>query len=240
MSSGSADLVRVEGLERSFRGRPVLRGVDLRVSAGQVVGLLGPNGAGKTTTFRIVAGLDRPDAGRVLLDGRDLSGLALHERARLGLGYLPQEPSVFRDLSVVDNLALVLEVSGRRRPASRALAILEDFGLDHLAGQRAATLSGGERRRLEIARALCTEPRVLVCDEPLTGVDPKAAAGLGALLRSLAARGVGVLLTDHNVREALRACDRAALLVDGRVVVEGTAAELEASEVAREAYLGSS
>jgi lipopolysaccharide export system ATP-binding protein len=240
VSSGSADLLRVEGLSRTIRRRPILRGVGLTVGAGEVVGLLGPNGAGKTTTFKIIAGLDRPEAGRVLLSGRDLGGLPLHRRARLGLGYLPQEPSVFRGLSVLDNVALVLEVAGRRRARQGAESLLEEFGLGHLGQQAGSTLSGGERRRLELARAVCREPAVLVCDEPLTGVDPKAAAELRELIRTLAARGMGVLLTDHNVGEALLACDLASLLVDGRVVESGSSKDLAASEVARALYFGDS
>lgn len=238
MSSGSSDLLEVEGLERRIRGRPILRGVGLRVGAGEVVGLLGPNGAGKTTTFRIVAGLDRPDRGRVLLDGQDLRGLPLHRRARLGLGYLPQDPSVFRGLTVLDNVALAFEVVGARGPRRKAEALLGEMGLGRLAPQLGSTLSGGERRRLELARALASGPKVLVCDEPLTGVDPLAAADLRGLLRGLAARGLAVLLTDHNVGEALRACDRASLLVDGLVVEQGTPAELAASERARSLYFG--
>ena len=241
MSSGSDDLLLVRGLERRIRGKPILSGVDLTVAPGEVVGLLGPNGAGKTTTFRIIAGLERPDAGRVVLDGKDLGTLPLHLRAREGLGFLPQEPSVFRGLSVVENVALVLELvpgADRKSCRARAMRVLEDFGLEEHAMQRAATLSGGERRRLELARAVCREPRLLVCDEPLTGVDPKAAAELRVLLRGLAARGVAVLLTDHNVTEALRACDRASLLVDGVVIEHGTAAELASSARARAVYFG--
>ena len=202
------------------------------------MGLLGPNGAGKTTTFRLIAGLDRAEGGRVVLEGRDLEGLPLHRRVGLGLGYLPQEPSVFRGLTAVQNVAVALEVGGRPEPRRGAERMLERFGLSAVGAQRASTLSGGERRRLELARAVALEPRVLVCDEPLTGVDPMAAAELRELLRSLAAEGMAVLLTDHNVAEALPACDRAALLVEGVVVEEGTAGQLANSERAKRLYLG--
>jgi lipopolysaccharide export system ATP-binding protein len=239
-SSASSELLRVEGLRRSFRGRLVLRGLDLTVSPGEVVGLLGPNGAGKTTAFKLIAGLDRPQGGRVLLGRRDLSGLPLSRRARLGLGYLPQEPSVFRGLSALDNVALALELRGGSRRGARAEAakVLEEFGLGALGGQRASTLSGGERRRLELARAVCLKPALLVCDEPLTGVDPRAASELREMLRGLARGGLAVLLTDHNVAQALPACDRAALLVDGLVVEEGSASDLARSARARALYFG--
>ena len=249
-STQGPPLLQVDGLERTIegwfgrwwrrgrQGRKILRGVSLALDAGEVLGLLGPNGAGKTTTFRLVAGLDVPDAGRVLLRGEDLSGLDLSERVRRGLGYVPQEPSVFRGLSALDNVALALELAGERSPRDKAAEVLEEFGLQDLATQRASTLSGGERRRLELARAVCLRPAVLICDEPLTGVDPKASAELRDLIRELARGGMAVLLTDHNVAEALPACDRASLIVDGVIVEEGTAAELARSESAKALYFG--
>jgi lipopolysaccharide export system ATP-binding protein len=225
------------GLTKSFRGRTVVDGLDLQVRPGEIVGLLGPNGAGKTTTFKMILGLIRQDRGTVSF-GRDLDGLPLHRRARLGLGYLPQGPSVFRRLSVRDNLLVLLEALGKPDPTGRAADLLARFDLQGLAGQWARTLSGGERRRLELARALCSDPRILLSDEPFSGVDPIAASGVTAAFEDLASGGVGVLLTDHTVREALGVCDRVYLLVEGRVVETGTPAEIRASEVARRLYLG--
>ena len=225
------------GLTKTYRGRTVVDGVDLRVSPGEVVGLLGPNGAGKTTTFKMILGLVRQDRGTVSFGG-ELDGLPLHRRARLGLGYLPQGPSVFRRLSVRDNLLVLLETLGKPDPPGRADALLSRFELQALAEQRASTLSGGERRRLELARALCSEPRVLLSDEPFSGVDPIAAGAVTAAFADLAAGGVGLLLTDHTVREALAACDRVYVLVEGRVVETGTPDDIRNSEVARRLYLG--
>ena len=231
-------MLEVEDLRRSIRGLPILRGVHISVGAGEVVGLLGPNGAGKTTTFRLIAGLDESDGGCVYLEGEDLAGLPLHLRARRGLGFLPQETSVFRRLTVLENVLLVLQLVDRGASRTDAMDVLSRFGIADHADQKAETLSGGERRRLELARATCRKPRLLLCDEPLTGVDPKAATELRHLLRELASSGMSVLLTDHNVAEALRACDRAYLLVDGVVVEEGTASELLSSERAKALYFG--
>jgi lipopolysaccharide export system ATP-binding protein len=231
------DTLVASGLTKSFRGRTVVDGVDLRVRPGEVVGLLGPNGAGKTTTFKLILGLVRQDRGTVSFGG-DLDGLPLHRRARRGLGYLPQGPSVFRRLSVRDNLLVLLEALGKPDPVGRAAELLARFDLQGLADQRALTLSGGERRRLELARALCSGPRVLLSDEPFSGVDPIAASAVTTAFEDLAAGGVGVLLTDHTVREALGACDRIYLLVEGRVVETGTPEEIRASELARRLYLG--
>jgi lipopolysaccharide export system ATP-binding protein len=228
-------------LQKSFRRRRVVRGVSLELREREIVGLLGPNGAGKTTTFRMVVGLESPDAGRISLDGRDVTTLPLHARARSGLGYLPQESTIFRGLSVRDNLHAVLEATNLSREArtSRADSLLSDFGLAHLSRARAETLSGGERRRLEIARALATSPRFLLLDEPFTGLDPIAVAEVERLLRPLASeRGVGLLITDHAARELLPICDRVYLMHDGAIACVGTPAEVAASPFAREVYLG--
>lgn len=233
----SDDPLIATGLTKAYKGRTVVDGVDLRVQPGEIVGLLGPNGAGKTTTFKLILGLVRQDHGTVTF-GDELDGLPLHRRARLGLGYLPQGPSVFRRLSVLDNLLVLLETLGKPDPAGRAADLLARFELRELAGQRASTLSGGERRRLELARALCSDPRVLLSDEPFSGVDPIAATAVTAAFADLAASGVGVLLTDHTVREALGICDRVYLIVEGRVVETGTPTEIRGSEVARRLYLG--
>lgn len=225
------------GLTKAYRGRIVVDGVDLRVGPGEVVGLLGPNGAGKTTTFKMILGLVRQDRGTVSFGG-GLDGLPLHRRARRGLGYLPQGPSVFRGLSARDNLLVLLETLGKPDPRRRAEELLARFDLSGLADQRADVLSGGERRRLELARALCSDPRVLLSDEPFSGVDPIAAAAVTAAFADLAASGVGLLLTDHTVREALGACDRVYLIVAGRVVETGTPEQIRSSDLARRLYLG--
>ena len=226
-----------EGLEKSFRGRRVVDGVSLAVAQGEVVSLLGPNGAGKTTAFKLMLGLLVPDRGTVSFDG-PLDGLPLHLRARRGLGYLPQGASVFRGLTVRDNLLAVLEARGHQSPAARADELLERFGLGKLAKGRAGALSGGERRRLEFARALASSPRLLLVDEPFAGVDPLAAREIAAAIADLARDGVGVLLTDHTVREALGASDRVYIIAEGRIAVDGTPAEVVRSDLARRLYLG--
>jgi lipopolysaccharide export system ATP-binding protein len=233
----SGPSLQVRDLAVSFRGRSVLEGVEMEVRPGEVVGLIGPNGAGKTTAFRAVLGLLVPHRGAVSF-GRPLDGLPLHRRARLGLGYLPQGPSVFRGLSARDNLLVLLEALHRPEPRRRAERLLERFGLVELAEQRASTLSGGERRRLEFARALCSDPRVLLVDEPFSGVDPLAAAEISRAIGELARDGVGVLLTDHTVREALSTCQRLELLLEGRIAESGTPDELRSSRLARDRYLG--
>ena len=229
-----------KGLAKSFRGRRVVDGVSFEVRPGEVVGLLGPNGAGKTTSFHCVVGLLKPDEGEVLLGGKDLSGLPLHRRARMGLGYLPQEDSIFRKLSVRDNLLVVLEGHGvkGRDARDKADEVLTEFELLRVADSLGETLSGGERRRAEIARSLVSEPRFLLFDEPFAGIDPIAVHELQRLIGGLKQRGLGVLITDHAVRETLGICDRAVLLVEGRLLETGTPVEIAASERARAVYLG--
>jgi len=232
--------LKAEGLRKAFRKKEVVRGVDLEVNSGEVVGLLGPNGAGKTTCFYMVVGFLVPDAGRVMLDSEELGGLPMHSRARRGIGYLPQEPSVFRRLTVADNLRAILETRplGSREREERLQGLLEEFGLAGLKDQRADSLSGGERRRTEIARALVTEPAFLMLDEPFAGLDPLAVEELKRLLLQLKERGIGLLLTDHNVWEALPLCDRASILHEGQVLQSGDPESLAASPAARSAYLG--
>ena len=232
--------LHAHGLSKSFRGRRVVDGVSFSVAPGEVVGLLGPNGAGKTTSFHCVVGLLAPDAGEVRLGDRDLSGLPLHERARMGIGYLPQEASIFRKLTVRQNFLLVLEGSAmsRERQEQRVDELLTEFDLLRIADARGETLSGGERRRLEITRALVTEPKFLLLDEPFAGVDPIAVHDLQRLIHRLREKGLGILITDHAVRETLGICDRAVLLVEGRLLESGTPAEIAASQRARAVYLG--
>ncbi len=237
--TGDALLV-AHGLVKSYRRRRVVDGVSFRVAPGEVVGLLGPNGAGKTTTFNMVVGLVSPEAGSVRLGDRELTGLPMHRRARLGVGYLPQEASIFRKLTVRQNFTAVLEALGvpRAEREARAEALLTEFRLEKVARSLGETLSGGERRRVEVARSLLSEPRFILFDEPFAGIDPIAVAELQRLISSLRARGLGVLLTDHNVREALGICDRAYILVAGSILEEGAPAQIAASERARAVYLG--
>ena len=233
--------LHASGLSKSFRGRKVVDSVSFDVRPGEVVGLLGPNGAGKTTSFNCVVGLLEPDAGEVMLGDRPLKGLPLHERARLGLGYLPQEPSIFRKLTVRENLLLVLEgrkALSRKAQHERADELLSEFDLLRVAGSLGETLSGGERRRAEIARSLLSDPSFILFDEPFAGVDPIAVHELQRLIGKLREKGLGVLITDHSVRETLGICDRAVLLVEGRLLESGTPAQIAASERARAVYLG--
>ena len=228
------------GLAKSYRGRRVVNGASLGVRRGEAVGLLGPNGAGKTTCFYMITGLVPPDSGVIELDGHDVTTLPMYQRARLGIGYLPQEASIFRGLSVEDNIKAVLEVTVRDRKAraARLDELLDEFKIGHLRKSPSPALSGGERRRLEIARCLATGPRYLLLDEPFAGVDPIAVADIRALVADLKKRGIGVLITDHNVQETLRIVDRAYILHDGAVLMAGTADEIVADETVRRVYLG--
>ena len=229
-----------EGLVKSYGGRTVVRGVSIDIAPGEIVGLLGPNGAGKTTTFSIVVGLVEPDEGTVRLGDRDLTGLPMYRRARAGISYLPQEPSVFRKMTVEQNLLAILETLDLPHSArvERAGALLAEFGLEGVRAHRAFTLSGGERRRVEIARALATAPHFILLDEPLAGIDPIAVGDIRDLVLHLKDRGIGVLITDHNVRETLDVVDRAYIIHEGRVLMEGTPAQIVAHEDVRRVYLG--
>jgi lipopolysaccharide export system ATP-binding protein len=239
-SPASASEIQTEGLVKTFGTRTVVNGVSLRFSAGEVVGLLGPNGAGKTTTFYMVVGLIPATAGRVKLDGTDITKLRMHQRARHGIGYLPQEASVFRKLTVEENILAIVEAIGvpRRERRARVQTHLEELHLGHVAKQKAYTLSGGERRRLEIARALVTRPKFLLMDEPFAAIDPISVAEVQKMILQLKSRGIGVVVTDHNVRETLRIVDRAYLIHQGKVLTEGTGDFLIRDEQARKFYLG--
>ena len=232
--------IATTGLVKTYGQRTVVNGVDLRVHAGEIVGLLGPNGAGKTTTFYMVVGLVPATQGHVTLNGSDITHLRMHERARLGLGYLPQEPSTFRKLTVTENILAIVEAIGIPRRARAAIVQqhLEELHLTQVARQPAYTLSGGERRRLEIARALVTSPKFLLMDEPFAAIDPISVSEVQKIILDLKARGIGVIITDHNVRETLRIVDRAYLIHQGRVLTEGTGAFLINDAQAREFYLG--
>ncbi|MEK9940939.1 MAG: LPS export ABC transporter ATP-binding protein [Arenicellales bacterium] len=230
-----------QGLIKRFGRSTVVDDVDVSVSGGEIVGLLGPNGAGKTTCFYMICGLVRRDGGTILLDGQDISHLPMHERARKGIGYLPQEPSIFRRLTVRENLLAVLEaVPGLDRAAreQRADDMLDKFGITHKSADYGYSLSGGERRRVEIARAVSLQPSFMLLDEPFAGIDPISIIDIQRLISDLKAMGIGVLITDHNVRETLGICDRAYILTQGRVLTEGTAEHILAHEEVRSVYLG--
>ncbi|HTP61868.1 MAG TPA: LPS export ABC transporter ATP-binding protein [Burkholderiales bacterium] len=233
-------ILRAESLRKSFKSRAVVDGVSLEVSSGEVVGLLGPNGAGKTTCFYMIVGLVPADAGRIHLDGRELTQLPIHRRARLGISYLPQENSVFRKLSVEENVQAVLELQGLLpdEVQPRLAELLADLNISHLRKHAALSLSGGERRRLEIARALGTKPVFILLDEPFAGVDPLAVRDIQQIIGYLKARGIGVLITDHNVRETLGICDRAYIITEGAVLASGRPDEIVVNDNVRRVYLG--
>ena len=228
-------------LAKAYGGRPVVKDVSLEVSEGEIVGLLGPNGAGKTTCFYMIVGLVDADAGDIQLDNQSLMRLPMHRRARAGIGYLPQEASVFRQLTVKDNLLAILETRSeltRKTRYSIAEALLEEFSVSHLADSLGQALSGGERRRVEIARALATEPRVILLDEPFAGVDPISISDIKSIITHLKERNIGVLITDHNVRETLDICERAYIVGEGHVIASGTPTEVLANDRVRNTYLG--
>jgi lipopolysaccharide export system ATP-binding protein len=230
----------IQSLTKSYDGRKVVDNVSLEVNSGEVVGLLGPNGAGKTTTFFMVLGLLRPDGGSIQLDGEDISHLPIYRRARLGLQYLPQEPSVFRKLTVAENILAILETlePDPQIRQERLEKLLAELRITHLANQRAAALSGGERRRVEITRALVTSPHFIILDEPFAGIDPLAVTDIQNIIRHLKERQLGVMVSDHNVRVALGVCDRAYILNEGVILEEGTPDKLVQSELAKRIYLG--
>ncbi|WP_395675872.1 LPS export ABC transporter ATP-binding protein [Inquilinus sp.] len=227
-------------LGKQYKKRPVLRDVSLQVQRGEAVGLLGPNGAGKTTCFYMITGLIQPDYGTILLDGQELTDLPMYRRARMGIGYLPQEASIFRGLTVEQNIRAVLEISEPDRSAREAVLedLLAEFSISHLRRTPALALSGGERRRVEIARALASHPHFMLLDEPLAGIDPIAVGDIRDLVAHLRDRGIGVLITDHNVRETLDIVDRAYILHDGRVLMEGLPSDIVGNEEVRRVYLG--
>jgi lipopolysaccharide export system ATP-binding protein len=245
-STAAASRLEARGLKKSYGSRLVVKDVSLAVFKGEVVGLLGPNGAGKTTSFYMLVGLLRSDGGQILLDGQPIERQPIHRRARLGLGYLPQEASIFRKLSVADNVRAVLELQEDEngRPLDRATVdqrldqLLRELHVDHLRDSPAPALSGGERRRVEIARALATNPRFILLDEPFAGIDPIAVIEIQRIIGFLKSRGIGVLITDHNVRETLGICDRAYIITDGHVLTSGTPAEIVENADVRRVYLG--
>ena len=234
-------MLSAEGLQKRFRSRQVVRDFGFSIRQGEVVGLLGPNGAGKTTCFYMVVGLIEADAGSIKLDRQDITGLPMHSRAKLGIGYLPQEPSVFRRLSVADNIMAVLELreglSAKERAAEQE-NLLEELKITHIADQKGISLSGGERRRVEIARALAAQPRYMLLDEPFAGVDPISVGEIQRIVRHLKERGIGVLITDHNVRETLGICDRAYIINQGAVLASGRPDDIISNESVRRVYLG--
>ena len=239
-SPSSGSLLSVHGLQKSFKNRQVVKDVGLSLASGEVVGLLGPNGASKTTSFYMIVGLIAADAGSITLDNQEIRHLPIHERARLGLGYLPQEASIFRKMTVAQNIRAILEISGRNKAEMDAAlnTLLADLHIEHLRHNSALSLSGGERRRVEIARVLAMQPRFILLDEPFAGVDPIAVIDIQTIIAFLKQRGIGVLITDHNVRETLRICDRAYIINQGSVLATGHPEELVQNEEVRAVYLG--
>ena len=238
---GSSGTLFLEGLAKSYGRTQAVRDVTFSMESGEVVGLLGPNGAGKTTVFYMVVGFIKPTSGRIWLNGRDVSGLPMYKRARMGVSYLPQEPSVFRKLSVEDNINAIIETRKGLTPKEKQLVLdrlLDDLGISHLRRQKAYTLSGGERRRTEIARSLAIEPKFLLLDEPFAGIDPITVSELKGIVQGLSTRGIGVLITDHNVRDTLQITHRSHIINLGEILVSGSREELLASELARKIYLG--
>ena len=229
-----------KGLVKIYNRRQVVDRIDLEINPGEVVGLLGPNGAGKTTTFYMIVGLIKPDGGAIFLDGEDLSRSPMYVRARKGLNYLPQEPSIFRKLTVRENIMAILETLplGREEREERLRLLLAELDLTQIADNKAYSLSGGERRRVEITRALVTSPKYILLDEPFAGIDPLAVADIGKIITRLRSKGIGVIISDHNVRETLSVCDRAYIVNEGKVLVEGTPELISGSEIARKIYFG--
>lgn len=240
MITSKKNTLVAEKLFKSFRNRPVVRGASLNVKQGEIVGLLGPNGAGKTTCFYMLCGLIHPDAGKVKLGGEDITTLAMHKRARLGIGYLPQEASIFQGLTVEDNIWVALEAIDLPfdKKKKNLETLLSEFSIEHLRKSPSLALSGGERRRVEIARALATSPEFILFDEPLAGIDPIAVSDIQNLILHLKEKGIGVLITDHNVRETLKLVDRAYIMNEGKVLIEGTPKEIAQNKEAKQVYLG--
>ncbi|MCX5726183.1 MAG: LPS export ABC transporter ATP-binding protein [Candidatus Saganbacteria bacterium] len=233
--------IKTEGLVKSYNGTRVVNSTSITVSQGEIVGLLGPNGAGKTTTFYMVVGLVHPESGRVYLGEKEITQLPMFQRARLGIGYLPQEPSIFRKLTVEDNILILWEVMPQIRRSEykgKLDSLLNELGITHLRNQKAYTLSGGEQRRVEIARALATAPSFLLLDEPFTGIDPKTVADLQNIIKYLKQKGIGILITDHNVRDTLAITDRAYIMHKGEILISGNSEEVAKSETAKKFYLG--
>lgn len=230
----------VENLRKSYKTRTVVQDISLKIHSGEIVGLLGPNGAGKTTSFYMMVGLVPLDAGRILLNGKDLSRLPIHSRARMGLSYLPQEPSIFRKMTVTENIMAVLELQGLTEEEQEAQleALLQELHIVHIRNSMAVSLSGGERRRVEIARCLATNPSFILLDEPFAGIDPIAVLDIQKIIRFLSSKNIGILITDHNVRETLGICDRAYIVNDGTVFASGSPDEIVKDEAVREVYLG--